>query len=67
MRVDFKILKILYRLNYLEFYFVKYCYNVVIVLSMHFNRFFSTKANYKVCIEVQNISVAIFFHVNPYY
>ena len=41
--------------------------NVIIVLSMHFNWFFSAKANFKVCIEAQKISVAIFFHVNPYY
>ena len=33
---------------------------------MHFNWFFSAKANFKVCIEAQKISVAIFFHVNPY-
>ena len=28
---------------------------------MHFNRFFSAKANFNVCIEAQQISVAIFF------
>ena len=67
MEVDFEILKILYRLNYSDFYFVWYCYNVIIVLSMHFNWFFSAKANFKVCIEALKISVAIFFHVNPYY
>ena len=27
---------------------------------MHFNRFFSTKAYFKVCIKAQNNSVAIF-------
>ena len=27
---------------------------------MHFNRFFSAKANFKVCIEAQKILVAIF-------
>ena len=53
MRVDFEIFKILYRLNYLDFYFVQYCYNVIIVLSMHFNWFFSTKAYFKVCIKAQ--------------
>ena len=67
MRVDFKIFKILYRLNYSDFYYVLYCYNVIIVLSMHFNWFFSTKAYSKVCIKAQNNSVAIFFHINPYY
>ena len=61
MGVDFEILKILYRLNYSDFYFVWYCYNVIIVLSMHFNWFFSAKANFRVCIEAQKISVAIFF------
>ena len=67
MGVDFEILKILYRLNYSDFYFVWYCYNVIIVLSMHFNWFFSAKANFTVCIAAQKISVTIFFHVNPYY
>ena len=32
MGVDFEILKILYRLSYSDFYFVLYCYNVIIVL-----------------------------------
>ena len=32
---------------------------------MHFNWFFSAKANFKVCIEAQNISVAIFSMVSP--
>ena len=67
IRVDFKIFKILYRLNYSDFYFIYYCYNVIIVLSMHFNRFFSAKANFKVCIEAQKFLVTIFSHVNPYY
>ena len=34
---------------------------------MYFNWFFSTKAYFKVCIKAQNNSVAIFFHINPYY
>ena len=42
-----------------------HCYYSII--SMHFNWFFSAKANFKVCIEAQKISVTIFFHVNPYY
>ena len=33
---------------------------------MHFNQFFSAKANFKVCIKAQKYSVAIVFHVNPY-
>ena len=32
---------------------------------MHFNRFLSTKTYFKVCIEVQNNSVAIFFMLIP--
>ena len=28
---------------------------------MHLNRFFSAKANFKVCIEAQKISVTVFF------
>ena len=67
MRVDFKIFKILYKLNYSDFYLVQYCYNVIMALSMHFNWFFSTKAYFKVCIKAQNNSVTIFFHINPYY
>ena len=31
-----------------------------LVLSMHFNWFFTAKANFKVCIEMQNILVTIF-------
>ena len=57
MQVDFEIFKILYRPNYL--YFTSF--NIVmIVLSVHFNWFFSTKAYFKLCIEVQNILVTIF-------
>ena len=33
----------------------------MIVLSMDFNWFFSTKAYFKVCIKAQNNSVAIFY------
>ena len=60
MQVDFKIFKILYRLNYSDFYFVKYCYNVIIALFMHFNWFFSAKANFKVCIEAQKFRSPFF-------
>ena len=30
MQVDFENFKILYRLNYSDFYFIQYCYNVII-------------------------------------
>ena len=53
-QIDFKIFNILYRLNYSDFTSFS-SYNVIIVLSMHFNWFFSTKAYFKVCIKVKII------------
>ena len=52
MWVGVKILKILYRLNYLGFYFVYYHCNVVTVLELHFSWLLSSKAYVKVCFEV---------------
>ena len=43
MRVEFENFKILYRLNYSDFYLVYYCYDVIIVLSMYFNCFSQLK------------------------
>ena len=64
--VSFKILKILYRLNYLGFSFVYYHCNVATVLELHFSQLSSNKAYFKVCFEVRKIG-RHFFHVNPYY
>ena len=57
MWVDFKIFKILYKLNYSDFYFINI---VIMLLPMHFNWFFSGKAYFKVCIEVQKIWLPFF-------
>ena len=46
--VDFKIFKIFYRLNYLDFYFVNITAMVFIVLEVHFSWFFSNKAYFRV-------------------
>ena len=61
MWVDFEIFKTLYRLNHSDFT----SFNIVIMLlSMHFNQLFSTKAYFKVYIEVHKIRLP-FFHINP--
>ena len=60
----FEIFKILYRLNYLGFYFVCYHSNVTTVLELHFSRLLSSKAYFKVCFKCKN-SVAIFFMSIP--
>ena len=45
IRLDFEILKILYRLNYLDFYFVYSSAMLLIVLEVHFSLLFSNKAD----------------------
>ena len=42
---DFEILKILYRLNYVDFYFVYSSAMPLIVLEVHFSVLFSNKAH----------------------
>ena len=49
MQMGYKIFKILYKLNYLGFYFVCYHSNVTTVLELHFSRLLSNKAYFKVC------------------
>ena len=44
IRLDFEILKILYRSNYLVFYFVYSSTMLLIVLEVHFSLLFSNKA-----------------------
>ena len=46
--LDFEILKILYSLNYLEFYFVYNSTMLLIVLEVHFSLLFSNKAYFRV-------------------
>ena len=50
IRLDFEILKILYRLNYLDFYFVYSSAMLLIVLEVHFSLLFSNKADFRVCL-----------------
>ena len=53
IQVGFKILRILYRLNYLGFYFVCYHCNVATVLKLHFSQILSSKTYFKMRFEVQ--------------
>ena len=54
-RVDFEILKLFYRLNYLEFYFVQYYCNFTAVLELHSVDYCQVKVYFKVCFEVRKI------------
>ena len=49
IRLDFVILKILYRLNYLDFYFDDISVMLLIVLEVHFSLLFSNKAYFRMC------------------
>ena len=64
IRVDFEILKLLYRLNYLNFYFVLYHCNFTAVLELHSVSFCQVKVYFKVCFKYENL-VAIFFMSIP--
>ena len=66
IRLDFAIIKNLYRLNYLDFYFVNIIAMLLIVLEVHFILLFSNKAYYRVCFVVCKIRLP-FFHVTLYY
>ena len=65
MLVGLKIFKILYRLNYSGFYFVQYYRNAIAVLELHFSRLLSSKACFKVCLEVWKIWSPLFFMSIP--
>ena len=58
--VDFKIFKILYRLNYLDCCFTDISVMLSIVLEVHFSRLFSNKAYFRVCFEVCKIWLPFF-------
>ena len=60
IRLDFKILKILYRLNYLDFYFVYSSAMLLIVLEVHFSLLFSNEAYFRVCFVVCKIRLPHF-------
>ena len=53
--LDFKILKILYRLIYLDFYFVYSSAMLLIVLEVYFSLLFSNKAHFRMCFVVCKI------------
>ena len=61
---EFAIVKILYRLNYLDFYFVDII-AMLLVLEVHFSLLLSSKKYFRVCFVVRKIR-SPFFHVNPY-
>ena len=62
IRLDFEILKILYRL---DFYFVYSSAMLLIVLEVHFSLLFSNKAHSRVCFVVRKIQSPLFFMLIP--
>ena len=58
--LDFKILKILYRLNYFDFYFVYSSAMLLIVLEVHFSLLFPSNAYFRVCFVVCKIWLPFF-------
>ena len=64
--MSFKILNILYRLNYSGFYYVYYHRNVATVLELHFSQLLSSKLILRCVLKCKKFS-SHFFHVNPYY
>ena len=65
IRLDFEILKILYRLNYLDFYFVYSSAMLLIVLEVHLSLLFANKAHFRVCFVVRKIRSPLFFMLIP--
>ena len=65
IRLDFEILKILYRLNYLDFYFVYSSAMLLIVLEVYFSLLFSNKADFRVCFVARKIWLPLFFMSIP--
>ena len=57
----FEILKILYRLKYLDFYFVYSSAMLLIVLEVHVSLLFSNKADFRVCFVARKIRSPLFF------
>ena len=64
IQVDFETMNILYRLNYLDFYFVDISAMLLIPLEVYFRQFFSNKVRFRACLEVHKIQLP-FFHVDP--
>ena len=65
IRLDFEILKIPYRLNYLDFYFVYSSAMLLIVLEVQFSLLFSNKADFRVCFVARKIRSPLFFMSIP--
>ena len=65
IRLDFEILKILYRLNYLDFYFVYSSAMLLIVLEVYFSLLFSSKADFRMCFVARKIRSPLFFMSIP--
>ena len=65
IRLDFEILKILYRLNYLDFYFLYSSTMLLIVLEVYFSLLFSNKADFRVCFVARKIRSPLFFMSIP--
>ena len=63
--LDFEILIILYRLKYLDFYFVYSSAMLLIVLEVHFSLLFSNKADFRVCFVAHKIRSPLFFMSIP--
>ena len=67
IRLDCAIVKILYRLNYLDFYFADIIAKLLANSDRSaFSLLFSNKAYFRVCFLVHKIWSS-FFHVNRYY
>ena len=60
VRTEVEIFKILHGLNYSDFYYVQYQFNVIKLLKMHFSRLFSSTAYFKVCFEMCKIRLPFF-------
>ena len=65
IRLDFEILTILYRLNYLDFYFLYSSAMLLIVLEVYFSLLFSNKADFRVCFVARKIRSLLFFMSIP--
>ena len=60
IQLEFWTLKILYRLNYLNFYFVYSSVKLLIVLEVHFSLLFSNKVYFRGCFVVCKIQSPFF-------
>ena len=63
---NFVILKVFYRLNYLDSYFVSITAMLLIVLEVHFSQLLLNELYFRACFEVHKIHL-LYFHLDPYY